>query len=464
MRSTAFVVAAFVLTSLLEAPSGQSAGKPTFGAWGVDLSGIDKAVRPGDDFFDYANGTWYKNAVIPPDRTSTGSFQNLQILSEKRMAEIVAALEAKPYEQLGGEEKKIRDLYDAFTNTTQIEQRGLTPATKDLNLIAAAKTPDDVARLMGSTILPADSIFDAIVNADAKHPQQYVMLLTQAGLGMPNRDYYVKEDPALAATRDAYRKFLTTILDLAGEKNAGPRAEAVFALETKIANAHWTAVERRDADKTYNPMTFAALMAFAPEFPWAAFFDAQGLSVKSPAGDRVVIVRENTAFPELARIFASTPVEVWRDYLIVHCLHNMSAYLPKAFDDANFAFFGKVLGGQTEQLPRGTRAVRLIDQRLGHPLGKLYVAKSLSAAVQGQGRHAGREPPEGLRRRYPANPLDDGYHQAEGARETASVHTTRRLSREVARFRCSFDQARRPPRRHRAQQRLRVALQAGSHR
>jgi len=375
MKRFAFAISALALTGLLATADAQPAAKPTFGAWGVDLSGMDKSVKPGDDFFDYANGTWFKTAVIPADRTSTGSFQDLQILSEKRMKDIVAGLEAKPYAQLTDEQKKIRDLYDAFMDTAQIEKRGLAPAKKDLARFASLKTVDDVARAMGDPAVPADSLFGTFINSDAKRPNQYVMLVTQSGLGMPNRDYYLKDDPALAQTRDAYRKYLVTMLTLAGEKDAQKRGDAVFALETGIAKIHWTAVERRNADKTYNPMTEAELAAYAPGFPWATFFAAEGLSAKGPKGDRHIVVRENTAFPGLAKLFAATPVSVWRDFLTVHYLHNMSAYLPKAFDDADFDFYGKVLGGQTEQLPRDTRAVHLIDRRLGHPLGKLYVAK-----------------------------------------------------------------------------------------
>ena len=375
MKSFAFAVSALALTGLLATADAQPAAKPTFGAWGVDLSGMDKSVKPGDDFFDYANGTWFKNAVIPADRPSTGSFLDLQILSEKRMKDIVAGLEAKPYAQLTAEQKKIRDLYDAFMDTAQIEKRGLAPAKKDLARFASLKTADDVARAMGDPAVPADSLFGTFINSDAKSPNQYVMLVTQSGLGMPNRDYYLKDDPALAQTRDAYRKYLVTMLTLAGEKDAQKRGDAVFALETGIAKIHWTAVERRNADKTYNPMTEAELAAYAPGFPWGTFFAAEGLSAKGPKGDRHIVVRENTAFPGLAKLFAATPVSVWRDFLTVHYLHNMSAYLPKAFDDADFDFYGKVLGGQTEQLPRDTRAVHLIDHRLGHPLGKLYVAK-----------------------------------------------------------------------------------------
>jgi putative endopeptidase len=369
LAAAGFACAAFAAASLAQGTH------PQFGAWGVDLAGMDTSVKPGDDFFTYANGKWYDAAVIPADRTSTGSFQDLQILSEKRMGEIVAALEAKPRAQLSDEEKKLRDLYDAFTDTAQIEKRGLGPAKKDLAAIAAVKTLDDVARAMGDVARPVDTLFGGFVGANPKNSNEYVTVVTQSGLGMPDRDYYLKDDPALSAAREAYHKYLTTMLTLAGDKDAGSRADAVFKLETAIAKAHWPAADRRDAEKTYNPMTIAELDTFAPGFPWDAYFAALGISAKGPKGDRAVVVRENTAFPAMAQVFAQTPVPVWRDWLTVHYLHNMSAYLPKAFDDADFDFYGKTLGGQAQQLPRATRGVRLLDQRLGHPLGKLYVAK-----------------------------------------------------------------------------------------
>jgi putative endopeptidase len=363
------------LTACSAAALAQTGGKPAFGTWGFDTAGMDTSVKPGDDFFNYANGTWYKNAVIPPDRTSTGSFQNLQILSEQRMGEIMAGLEAKPYAQLNDEEKKLRDLYEAFTDTAQIEKRGLTPVKKDLAAIAHIKTLDDVARAMGSRAVPAGSLFGSYIGADAKHPDQYVMTVAGAGLGLPDRDYYLKDDPALAKTRDAYKAYLGRMLALSGDKNADARGAAVFALETEIAKIHWPAADKRNVDKTYNPMTEAQLASFAPGFPWATFFAAEDLSPTSTKGERIVVVRDNTAFPGLAKLFATTPVAVWRDYLTVHYLHNMSDFLPKAIDDEDFAFYGTVLGGQTQQLPRDIRAVHLIDQRLGHPLGKIYVAK-----------------------------------------------------------------------------------------
>jgi putative endopeptidase len=351
-------------------------GKPVFGNWGFDMAGIDRSVKPGDDFFNYANGTWFKSAVIPADRTSTGAFQDLAILSEKRMLAIVDELKAKPYASLSDEEKKLVDLYGAFTDTAQIEHRGLKPAQHDLHLIAAAKTPAAIARLMATPTLPTDGPFGAFPQADAKDSNRFVMYVGQSGLGMPNRDYFLKDDPALQADRNAYKTYIATMLKLSGAKDTDKRAQAVFDLEAAIAKAQWTAVESRNADKTYNPMTQAQLAAYAPGFPWTDFFAAEGLSPKTPAGvDRMLVVRQNTAFPALAKIFADTPVPVWRDYLTVRYMHGMAPFLPAAVDEADFQFYDKVLGGQDVQLPRNVRGVHLLDSRLGHPLGKIYVAK-----------------------------------------------------------------------------------------
>jgi putative endopeptidase len=353
------------------------AGMPAFGTWGVDLSGMDKSVKPGDDFFLYANGAWLARTEIPADRTSIGSFQNLQILSEKHMKELVDELEARDPATLNPEEKQLRALYDAFTDTKQIETRGLDPIKPDLKRIAALKTGEDVAKLMGDPAFPGGSIIGSGIIPDAKDTNAYVVTASQAGLGLPDRDYYLRDDPALAATRDAYKNYLTGMLTLLGEKNADARAAAVFALETEIAKAHWPVADKRNADKTYNPMTVKELETLAPGFAWQSFFKAQGIETT-----RKVIVRENTAFPPLASLFARTPIEVWRDYMRLHYVHNMAAYLPKAIDDANFAFYGKVLGGQSEQLPRATRAVKLLDATLPHPFGKLYVAKYFPPATK----------------------------------------------------------------------------------
>jgi putative endopeptidase len=367
---------ATLAVALAAAPSfAQDTAKPAFGTWGIDLTSMDKSVRPGDDFYLYVNGSWQKKAVIPPDRPSTGSFQDLQILSEKRMREIVAGLEARKRANLNAEERKIRDLYDAFVDQKQIDAAGLAPPRKDLNSFAGLNSYEDVARAMGDQSRGTDSLFADRVIPSPKNSNIYLITVTQDGLGMPDRDYYLRDDKELAATREAYKKHLATMLHLAGVENPDARAEAVYKLEHDIATAHWPAAERRDADKTYNPMTISALEKFAPQFPWRAFFTAEGLSLSGPQGERTVVIRENTAFPAMAKIFRDTPLPVWRDWMTLHYLHYMAPFLPSPIDAADFDFYGRVLSGQAQQLDRAIRAVHLIDQRLGHPLGKLYVAR-----------------------------------------------------------------------------------------
>ncbi|MEI9884879.1 MAG: M13-type metalloendopeptidase [Rhizomicrobium sp.] len=349
--------------------------KAEIAPWGFDLSGMDRSVKPGDDFFEYANGAWFRRTEIPADRASIGSFQQLRILSEQRMKDLIAGLHAKDPAARTPEEKQILDLYDGFTDTAAIEARGLDPIKPDLARIAALTSLDELAALLGDESFPAAGAGDGIVAdriaPDPKNSNVYVVIATQSGLGMPNRDYYLKTDDAgITATRDAYKKYLVQMLALAGVTDAEARGAAVYALEEDMAKAHWASAERRNADKIYNPMTVAALAGFAPGFNWAVYFKAQGID----AG-RKVVVRENTAFPPLAALFARTPLAVWKDYLTVHTLHAMAPYLPRAIDDADFDFYGRMIGGQTQQLPRDTRAVQLVDGVLPHPFGKLYAAK-----------------------------------------------------------------------------------------
>lgn len=346
------------------------------GKWGVDLTSLDKSVKPGDNFFEYVNGGWLKTAQIPADRASAGSFQELQILSEQRLQTIVDDLHKKPESQLTVEERKLRDAYDAFVDTAAIEAKGLEPVRKDLDYLAGLQTLDQVASAMGSVRLSTQSIYGIGVGIDDKNPDNYSVNLQQSGLGMPDRDYYLSDDAAIVKTREAYRKYLADMFALAGMNDAAARADRVLALETEIAKVQWTRADRRDADKIYNPMPVSQLKTLAPEFPWDSFLAETHIPFKTPQGnERYVIVAENTAFGPLAKIFAATPVSTWRDYLTVHYLHTFASYLPKRFDDLAFSFYGTVLSGRTQQLDRKTRGTRLLDAEMGEALGKLYVAR-----------------------------------------------------------------------------------------
>ena len=380
MRSTIFLALGL---SLLAVPVlAQDIPSPRFGTWGVDLSSMDKTVKPGDNFFNYVNGKWLKTATIPLDRSQTGSFQDLQILSEKRMRAIMDDLAKKPAASLSPEEKKLRDLYDAFEDTKAIEANGLKPAQKDLDYLNGLKTLDDVAHAMASPSRAAGTVYDIGIGVDDKNPDSYSINLNQSGLGLPDKEYYLSKDPALLKTRQDYVKYLSDMMALAGMTDTEARAQRVMAVETEIAKVSWDRADRRDEDKIYNPMPVSALKKLAPDFSWDAFLAETKLPLTGPKGERYVIVAEKTAFEPIAKIFAATPVSTWRDYLIVHYLHSYASTLPAKFDRRNFDFYGTVLSGNPQQLDRKTRGVHLVDGTMGEALGKLYVARYFPPAAK----------------------------------------------------------------------------------
>lgn len=382
MKTTSAVLTAFVVACSLTTVAAPARAASQIPPWGLYLDYMDRSAKPGEDFNLYANGGWLKKAEIPADRSYTGSWLELDTLNQGRLKGIVAELHAR--RDLNPEERKLRDLYDAFTDQAQIEARGLKPIEKDLAAIAALKTREDVARVMGNPALGLGGLFALRIWPDDKHPLSYTVQVRQAGLLLPDRDYYLREDPALADTRDAYKKYLAATLASVGvpAADAEKRAEAVYAVEREIATAHWPAADRRDPDRMYNPMSIAELQTLAPEYPWKTHFTAAGVPLKAKGADRMVLVREKSGFPALAKTFAATPVPVWRDYLTIRCVHAFATYLPHRYEEADFAFFGKKLQGNAQDLPRDTRGVRLLDRRMGEGLGKIFVAKYFSAEAK----------------------------------------------------------------------------------
>jgi putative endopeptidase len=350
-----------------------AAGQPQVKPWGVDLTYIDKGVKPGDDFFTYANGNWIKHDKIPADRTYSGVNLELDLQNEARLKGLVAELAQTPDAKLTPEGRKLRDLYNAYMDTKQIEAAGLKPAEADLAKIDNYKSLSDVAAAIGDPALGLDGPFGFYIGVDDKNSAAYSINLYQSGIGMPDRDYYLKTDKEIVATQAAYKKYLADMLAIAGVKDAAARAEKIYALEAAIAKVSWPAADRRDATKIYNPMTITDLKKLAPGFDWDAMFKAAG--VPENGGARKVIVAEKSAFPLLAKVFASTPLDVWKDYMKVRYLHRFAAYLPKKVDDTDFAFYGMALDGKTAQLERPTRGIKLLDNSMGEALGRLYVGK-----------------------------------------------------------------------------------------
>ena len=381
LATVALLAAGLCAGACFTAPADQNGAKPQFGEWGVDLTAMDKSVKPGDDFFAFVNGTWVKNAVIPPDRPYVGLISNIQVLTEDRLNGIVAALAARPYGALSEDEKKLRDFYDAFLDQQAIDAAGLAPVNKNLDVIAGLTTHEEVAAAMGRPDLGFAGPLGMSIGIDFKNTNRYVVMVGQSGLPM-ERDYYLNDDKDVAKVREAYRKHLSQMCTLAGLSDPDRRAGAIYDLELKLAQAHWSNVENRNPDNLYNPMSLAELKTLAPQFPWDAYVKATGIPPSGPQGERQVIVAQLTAVPKLATLFAETPVAVWRDYILVHYLDTYSAFLPKTFDDATFAFFGTVVQGRAQQLPRTVRAAHLLGGQMGFGLGKLYVEKYFPVQAQ----------------------------------------------------------------------------------
>ncbi|HEY2275861.1 MAG TPA: M13 family metallopeptidase [Steroidobacteraceae bacterium] len=359
---------AAVLCGYASGAGADGAPRAQIAPWGLDLSDRDTSVKPGDDFYRYADGHWADSHHIPPDRSRWGSFEELEELSEQRVHAIIEGLPAEA--PAGSVAQKIGDYYRAYLDSDAIERAGLAPARPALEAIAAARIPEDVARLMGRPDLALQAPLRVGMTTDQKNPDRYIVTLTQSGLGMPDRDYYLKDDAVYAGFRDQYRTHIERMLKLAGDASAGQAAQAVLELETHIAKLHWPVARRRDRDLTYNLRSREELDALAPGFPWGAWLAADGLD-----GQQDFVVRELDAVQALAQLLTSVPVEQWRAYLRYHYLAASAEVLPKALDDEAFDFYGRALHGQQQQRDRWKRAVAALDRDLGEAVGERYVQR-----------------------------------------------------------------------------------------
>ncbi len=357
----------------LPVPTPQPLPVATIKPWGYPLDALDRTIAPGADFFGFANGGWDAATQIAGDRTGAGFSVDMANRNDTRFAALISELLDQP-QAPGSEGQKLRDLYLSYMDEARIEALGLEPIAARLAAINAAKTPADIARLMAQPELALPGPFEADIGIDAKHPDAYSVTLSQSGLGLPNRDYYLSSTERLVSAKAAYEAHIARLLALAGspEQEAKQQAQSILALETKLAALHWPNERRRQADQTYNPVAAADLPGFAPGFPWAAFLAANGLSAVSH-----VIVREQDAFPALAKLFAATPLPDWRAYLTYHCLRRGAQFLPARFDNEVFALFGQTLGGQQTQRRRNTRGIDLLNTALDQAIGKRYVARYL---------------------------------------------------------------------------------------
>ncbi len=345
-----------------QAAASAKADKPEIGDFGFDTTGMDKSVLPGNDFYAYANGTWAKNTAIPADKSNYGMFTALADLSQKRTQEILEAAKGDPNSMIGR-------AYASYLDSASVEAKGLAPIQPWLAKIRAVDKPGLAALLAEADRNGVSHFFGGYVGQDDKNPDVYIYTMFQGGLGMPDRDFYLKDNERNAKLQAAYLKHLENVLTLAGEQDAAARAQAIYAFEKQIATVHWDKNDSSDATKVYNKMTLAELEKAAPGFDWTSF--VRGIGVKEDA----LLVSQPSAFTGEAKLIADAPIGVLRDALLVRSLDGFSDVLPDAVAQEAFSFYGTALSGTPQMQERWKRAVDFTTGNLGEAVGKDYVAK-----------------------------------------------------------------------------------------
>lgn len=349
------------------------APKPVIEPWGYPMDAFDRTTRPQDDLYQFANGGWLAATEIPGDRSGVGFSQIMRDRNEERIQSVIAELQGAEL-SAGSNEQKIRDLHASYMNVAVINAAGMTPVQPMLDRVSALSSHEDVARAMMDASLGARSLFGLFINIDSKQPTDYAVYATHAGTALPDKSYYERDSERLNALREAYVDYMEAVFTRLGRDDARAAAEAVFALEKSIASHHWSRAERRNADRTYNAMSMDELDAFAPGFPWSAALDAYGVNDVDK-----IVVRENTAFPGMATLFAETPVAVWKDYLTFHVLASHGRYLADDIAEEAFGFFGTVLRGQQQQRPRNERGIIHVNSELDQAVGRIYIDRFFPA-------------------------------------------------------------------------------------
>ena len=354
----------------LAADTPAQAGTPLIS--GVDVNSFDPAVRLQDDFYAYINGRWARSTQIPASKARWGTYDELRETAALQVRAILEDVLKKPG-AAGSETRKIADLYTTFIDEPARNARGFAPLAPEFKRIAAVTRHQDLAALMAELERQGVSVpFAVFVGQDAKNAERYVAYAAQAGLGLPDRDYYLNDtDKKLTAVRQAYVQHITKLFTMQGDAQAERHAANVLALETRLAQLQWSRVESREALKTYNPRTFAQLAEEAPGLDWSAYMQAAGIAGKTTS----LVVRQPSYFVGLAKLVAEVPLEQWHSYFKWHVLEAYAPYLARAVADERFAFTGTVLRGVPENEPSWRQAQQFVDSVMGEAVGKLYVAR-----------------------------------------------------------------------------------------
>ena len=402
MSKTLFAAGASALALLISAPAlAQDAAAPAqadetpvptmdFGTWGFDPAALSPEIKPGDDFFAYANQKWLDANPLPPEFSRFGAFNLLREKSTSDVKALVDELAAKDPATLNADEKRIIDAYNAFLDTAAIDANGMTPAEPFLAQIRAAATLGDLASLWGTPGFA--SPLGGFVTVDAKEPTRYSVYLSSGGLGLPDRDYYLDESDKGRDIQAKYRDYLAFLLGKAGYADPAATAQQVYAFEDSVARTvSWDRATRRNRDLTYNRLSPAELSAMAGTFPLAGLLKAGGLGNTDrfivsdlPPGeariaelglDEATQAKIGGGTPAMMKLIEATPVAVLQAWTIKEFVESNAAVLPSDIDAADFAFYGTLLQGTPEQRPRWKRAISATEGLMGELVGAAYVER-----------------------------------------------------------------------------------------
>ena len=338
---------------------------------GISIEFMDKSVRPQDDFYNYVNGGWMKTAVIPADKSSWGSFNELREKTDENSLSILKNILTEKYEK-GTEGQKIQDLYATYMDMDKRNADGINPIKEDLAKIDAIKNMKDLQKYLIEAVKEENNpLFDWGISGDLKNSKMNAVYLSSASLGL-GKDYYQKENEDNRKTLEEYTKYVASLLEIIGEKNATEKAQRVVALEKSFAKTYLTNEEGRDANKRYNPKTMEELAKISKNINLVNYLKGAGVNT-----DRVII-GELKYYENLDKFINPNNLELIKDYLKVHLVSDNTAYLDQRLDDLSFAFYGQYLQGQQVQRPMDKRALSLINGRLGEAFGKIYVQKYFS--------------------------------------------------------------------------------------
>jgi predicted metalloendopeptidase len=379
MRKVGYVALVLAVTACStgnRAAAPTAAPQPALRRSGVDTQYVDAAVRPQDDTYRYLNGKWLETFEIPPDKAAYGAFTQIDDETQEQLRGIVEGLAtaaaAGAAAPGGADAQKIADLYASFMDETRLEALGITPLRADFAAIEALTSKRTIAELIARfNRADVGAPYDVGVDPDQKDSTHYAAIIGQSGLGLPDRDYYLKDDEKLRTARVKYAEHIERMLTLAGETDARRSAAEILKLETSMAQLQWTRVANRDPEKTYNKFALADLQTLMPHFDWSSYLAHSELAGKVD----YLIIEQPSYFSGLDRLIEDTPLGAWKSYFKWHALAAAAPFLSKAFVDQRFAFSGTVLRGIPQDRPRWKRGLALVDGAMGEAIGRLYVEK-----------------------------------------------------------------------------------------